>query len=525
MISVVLIDDEYFFRQSLRKNIPWRELGFYIIGEASNGREGFELIAKYKPDVVFLDINMPVMDGFDLCEELCQVKIYPKIIFLTGYEEFSYAKLAIQYGAKNYLLKPIDPQEVKDTLIKLAEEYYPDNQDHEDEKLQNPQYLIALRQKYLLELLTGRLHRGASINDTIRFLKLDPHASHYCSFVIRLEHPVTPGNSLASQFLAAITYANDMFEQYTHCFGLSENLIVGIFALESNDTSPIATIAAHYIEQINAHLFSNVTAAIGSVKPTISEISASYADSLDALCNRFLSGDNCVLDYETIYSQEYCNNIITPQINEQIQHALLYFDVRMFSDIVKRIFDMFQECDCTFRCVQNSCASIISLVLSTYRTQVPKEFSKLLGTGISAELAVHFNSIDELKELLISTLSEHIKAARKQSAPVIPDRIEKIKIYILENLSDPSLNIDSISKQFYISYHHLCSTFKKQVGITINDYILDRRMEMAKELIEHKVTHIAYIASMVGFNDANYFSRCFKKRFGCSPSKYYNHNE
>ena len=365
MISVVLIDDEYFFRQSLKKNIPWRDLGFHIIGEASNGREGCELIVSLRPDVVFLDINMPVMDGFDLCEALCNLDIFPKIIFLTGYEEFSYAKLAIQYGAKNYLLKPINPQEVEAALRKLANDYFSNDHYREQDRLQNPQYLIALRQEYLLELLMGKLHKGVSVRDIASFLNLNCDAAHYCAVTIRLEHPVTPGNSIASQFLASITSANDIFGDYNHCFGLSENLIAGLIAMENEDIDPLHVIAGRFIEQMNASLFSNVTIAIGSLQNSLSDVPVSYADSIDTLCNRLLIGDNQILDYQTIYTYVNCENVITPQIKEHMQHTLIYFDIRTFSEIVQRVFSIFKNCSCTFRCVQASCSSIIALVAGT----------------------------------------------------------------------------------------------------------------------------------------------------------------
>lgn len=130
------------------------------------------------------------------------------------------------------------------------------------------------------------------------------------------------------------------------------------------------------------------------------------------------------------------------------------------------------------------------------------------------------NDLSELRDWIMDEISSYMKQAKKQCRPQTLDRIEQIKSYISENLSDPALDINAISQKFYISYHHLCAIFKNKVGITLNDYIIDCRMRRAQELMKKGITNVSFLAATVGFSDVSYFSRCFKKHFGASPSKF-----
>lgn len=121
-IKVMIIDDEYLIRNLIKNCIDWNELGVEIIGEASNAVEGINLINKEKPDIILTDINMPVTDGLDMSK--CILEKYPdiKVIVITGYNEFEYAKRSIKIGVSDFILKPIDEDELRNSILKLKNE-------------------------------------------------------------------------------------------------------------------------------------------------------------------------------------------------------------------------------------------------------------------------------------------------------------------------------------------------------------------------------------------------------------------
>src|SRR5690348_9698886 len=120
MLTMMLIDDEYLVKLGIRETINWKEYNVEIVAEASNGKEGLELALKYSPEVILVDMRMPVMDGMEFMRQARENGLTANIIILSGHEEFNYAKVALQYGAEEYLLKPIENQELIDTVMKVA---------------------------------------------------------------------------------------------------------------------------------------------------------------------------------------------------------------------------------------------------------------------------------------------------------------------------------------------------------------------------------------------------------------------
>lgn len=121
MYKVLIVDDEYFSREALKKTIPWEEYGCRVCGEAKNGFDGIEKALDLEPDIVLADINMPFMDGLDMIMNL--EKSMPDILYaiVTGYSEFEYAKRGIELGVEDFILKPVDDQEMIKTLKHMTE--------------------------------------------------------------------------------------------------------------------------------------------------------------------------------------------------------------------------------------------------------------------------------------------------------------------------------------------------------------------------------------------------------------------
>ena len=120
MIKVVLVEDEELIRQGMKLTMEWEKFDCQVIGEAADGEEGLEVIRKLKPDIVFTDIRMPKLSGLEMMEQLKGCS-HAKFIILSGYDDFHYAKKAINLGAYGYLLKPIDDDEFENVLLNVVE--------------------------------------------------------------------------------------------------------------------------------------------------------------------------------------------------------------------------------------------------------------------------------------------------------------------------------------------------------------------------------------------------------------------
>lgn len=120
MLKILIVDDEYYFRQYLKNCIDWEGLECQIVGEASDGEEGLALLEEYSPDLVLLDVNMPRIDGIEFSKKVFEAKREVGIVILSGHSEFQYAQKAMKYGVKSYLLKPLDEEELSFTVQEIG---------------------------------------------------------------------------------------------------------------------------------------------------------------------------------------------------------------------------------------------------------------------------------------------------------------------------------------------------------------------------------------------------------------------
>ena len=154
-MKVFIVDDEFLQRQLVKKTVNWEKLGLEIAGEAEDGEEALDKILEEKPDILIMDINIPYINGIQVSEKVKQVLPDTQVIILTAYGEFEYAKQALSLGAASFVLKPVNPEELTEELIKCKEKL--EKIHHQNNSFQKMREEINQHQKeqYLLECLSG----------------------------------------------------------------------------------------------------------------------------------------------------------------------------------------------------------------------------------------------------------------------------------------------------------------------------------------------------------------------------------
>lgn len=160
--TVLLVDDEEEIREGIIRKIDWEKYGFRIAGSAGNGKDALEIAESIQPDVVMTDIMMPFMDGLELGEQIARMNPEVKLLIFSGADEFEYAQKALRIQAVEYILKPINAEELRDTLVKIK-----DTLDKEYEAKRNLETLRehyidsipVIREQTMAALVEGRLDR------------------------------------------------------------------------------------------------------------------------------------------------------------------------------------------------------------------------------------------------------------------------------------------------------------------------------------------------------------------------------
>lgn len=250
MLKVVLIDDEYFFRNSLKNNIEWEKYCFTIVGDVNNGKSGYELILSEKPDIALVDIMMPGMTGIELIKAVRDANITSRFIILSGYDEFKYAQQAISMGVSDYILKPIDFDILLSTLLKVKKEILSQKrhlEENENLKKQNKNFISK-------EFNT--LSNISFDSDKIESKYKSSEVSDRVEEFIRLNFSRTD--------LSVHTISNQLFLNYSYictCFKRDKNITIGDFIINTRISKSIEMFR-------NGHInISTVSSLVGYESP------------------------------------------------------------------------------------------------------------------------------------------------------------------------------------------------------------------------------------------------------------------
>jgi two-component system response regulator YesN len=532
MLRLMIVDDENLFREALKKSIPWYKLGFDVCCEAENGYDALEKISEFKPDIALVDINMPVMDGLELAAEIKEKELDVKVIIITGYGEFNYARQAMEVGVFNYLLKPVDDRELMEALSAIKSRIEKECRARiETEELirQVNNYKPVLKEVLLNDLIKGnRLFALEEISSLQGCIDVDLHSKSYQAAVIELDEKEEYGWTGETRQIHCFTVASiaaEVLREYCafeFCRDTQGRLNVLLFPEGAQGDGRRDAVSAFEMIRLSIPKSLGFTISVGIGRPygQIRELAVSYREALYAVKNKLVIGDNCVIPYADIPECKLNVNFYPIERKMQLLISLRVGDVSDAKNIIGAVFDGIRANNPPGETARFACIGLVSSLIE-YAAESGNETKEIFGEGIGMlEEVQSKKNLDELETWILGLLSQisgHIRAGRSKR----PSRIvEEAKKYIDANYASFDLRIDEIAKNVYVKYGHLCFLFKRETGKTINEYIGELRICKAKELIDGGCQSIAMVAARVGYADANYFSKCFKKLAGISPGKY-----
>ncbi len=525
-IKVVVVDDEQLEINLIKNCINWDFLDMEIVGEAQDAISALELVEEISPDIIFTDINMPITDGIKFSEMV--IKRYPKtkIVILSGYDNFNYVQKSMHIGASDYLLKPINNDELFKAASKLKNIIDFERESSKEYNLLKKELtdnLPYIKEKFLNELIYDNLDTEKIINKAL-FLGLRFKYQYIQVAAIEItslrENNYNGLNFKRNTIVMNIVKQFFQMDEYTYIFYDMQNRIIILNNNENTDL--LEKCEALKVSIVNNTEFC-VSIGIGRQMKHMWEIQASYKEALDALKYRVTEGNNLVIFYDHInignINQNVCN------INELNEKLSFYLRSALYDKASSVIEQYFENIDLDHR---NNLKELRIMAMNIVTTS----FKTLISMGLynSDELYnVQIRLFNEL--ILLDTLPDIIKALNEVIIEVIKrdnnskpskmdDMIIKAKEYIDANLSDCELSLSFTAKHLYINPSYLSRMFKKEIGISFVEYITKIRMEKAIELLRKGELKVFEIADCIGISDSNYFSTCFKKYFGVSVSEY-----
>ncbi|WP_342561750.1 response regulator [Paenibacillus sp. FSL R7-0345] len=543
MYKLILAEDEEDVREGIIAQIDWEKYGFELVEQAENGREAAEVVDRLLPDVVVTDIQMPFMNGLQLAEWIRSRHPNTKIIILTGFDEFEYAQKAIKLQIDEYILKPFSSQELIDVLLKVRAVIEAEIAEKENVYVLSEHYrksLPVLREQFLSSLVSRRLPLK-EISDKSSEYSIDLNGRQFQASVISIDYIHTGENQGAGsrhvslrdtgdhnlQLFAILNIAEEICQK--HGFGrvfIHRDDVVLLSASQAADEAEITGSTLTVLEEIRQNvqrfLKLTVTAGAGTVCQSAGMLFNSFADAMQALDYRLILGNNRVIWIEDVESRS--NQLLA--FDELTQQSLIRTiklgTVQELKEVVDELFGGLDTAQVSTQDYQIFLLEIITSILRVAK-ESGTEAADFIGAGISTLSEINkFNNMGEAKQWIINTCTRLMDSIASERQSSYKQLIDQAKDFIRSHYEESDISIGRVCQHLHISTGYFSSIFKKEMKMTFVSYLLQIRLEAAKELLRSTELKAFEIAEKIGFSDPNYFSFCFRKKYGQSPKEYKN---
>lgn len=500
MFRCVVLDDEPIIMRTVKNKIEMCNPDFQVVGIASDGQTGMEMILQQRPDCIFTDINMPVMNGLNMLEQIRQEEGYdPVVVIISGYTEFEYAQRALKMGAMDYLVKPISNEKVQALLERI-----------EDRILQEKKRRMAL-------CLDRAIHNGTTDLDQAFYdqttvdrqliltkLCVGQYFSQRFSH-IRLEdrrENLIDIEAICQQCTGKRDLYHILYDNYSN-----EWTIIMV-----SDQTP-EVLNDRIIRAIHKRVGSNVQITCLCIAGGIPlSCIRQYRDHLnDALRSCVVFGESRMLRLNG-----GVGNCLSAEVETALYRAIPLLRDNAYAGVVSAVRDVLEVCRQN-HATQYQLTETIRRILSVRFENESADLARMADIFLCS-----CDNYDELIEVVLSNI-KHKSIAEGLWTEEEPDSqaiIQQISEYIDKNYTQRIL-VQDIAKAFSFNSSYLCSLFRKYKGISPNEYIIARRMAHAKALLKNNADlSVKAVAESIGYEDPYYFSRVFRAYTGCSPSEY-----
>lgn len=532
MLKVFLVEDEIIVREGIKNSIDWEQNGLIFCGEASDGELALPVILEEKPDIVITDIRMPFMDGLELARQVKKELPWIKIVILSGYGEFEYAKEAINIGITQYLLKPISKHELTKCLITIRDNILAEQNEHavyEKYKFDLNEYYAEDKRRLFYDMVSGAcaideiIERGKKLN-----LELNANAYNIILYKVK-EAKVDLHDSRIPDNLSKELEA--LIEQHVNAISFDCLLEGNAILLKGDSTDNVIKLQKAIVagmEQLFAG-YKDISyfGGIGKTVMDISELSASFQEASRVFAYRYILDESHIFDSKEIaYGQADLQN------NGADLEGIMQLNKKKAEEFLRsgNKKDIHYFVEEYLKCISNDSRS--SLLFRQYIVVdmycIVAAFAQELGCSRDS-IAEPFNEYPQLNMLFsfeqiskyIEDIFSHVIDLRDNiSSSKFNDIINKAKNYINDNYTDDELSLNQVANHVYLSPTYFSAIFSQKTGQTFIQYLTDLRMSKAKELLKCTDMKTAEIAYAVGYKDPHYFSYIFKKTQNSTPKQY-----
>lgn len=531
MYTVILVDDEGEIREGIINKIKWNDLGFEVVGSAENGKETLELVEKLNPDVVMTDIMMPFMDGLELGEELAEKYPLTKIIIFSGFDDLEYAHKAIKLNVVEYILKPVNSNDMTETLIKLKKQL--------DDEYESKTNLETLREHYIAsmpvikeQLIVSLIEGRSSIKELLAnkdLIGIDTDKPYHVLGLLQVDAALSEnregifndhGEALMTATLKQLS--TDIMDRYhlAHSF-IYGNMVGFIFDLNAKDEIYKIINGMNEICAESKKIYGlSVSGGLSNIIDYILNMDTARKEAISALEYRVAVGNEKTIYFHDVEPDNSVKIRFSDVDESKLTSAIRIGNIDEITEIVDNIINKLSDTVLALDQYKIYFMEIKIALLHLIQTYGVKNDATLTELEKGIDILEAPASIESFRKWLLdksTCICECIKKERVNSASLL---IDKAKEYVEANYSDCDLSVENLSNELHVSPTYFSTIFKRETGSNFIAYLTDIRLEKAIKFLNTTDDKSYIIAEKVGYSEPNYFSYVFKKKYGVSPSKY-----
>lgn len=541
MLKIFLAEDEVVVRETIKRMIPWEELGFELVGEAADGEMALPLLIRQQPDLLITDIKMPFMDGLTLARLAKKEIPGLKVVILSGYDDFNYAKQAIGIGVEDYLLKPITKNALIERLSEIRSRY-------EHEKTQKEYYEKFQREMQAYEKNSSRDFFEALVGGSMDMMEvykraeklgLDIVAEAYnvLIFTMNCDEDFSGQRDEYSSWEAeSLELLENFFAGHSSAMLFRSNIFsYGVLLKGQRETIEENTRAC--VDEIRKILSRQDGRrewflAVGQSVERLSQIQKSYHTASRAFSQRYLYDEN-ILYYDEMETMEHPGGQAETEDNAYLQKV----DVNALNPAILQKFlsnGLQEETEnfvkgyfyaigqepmesLVFRnyVILNVRFSVISFIkglgCDTNEMESADTEEVLAESGKNMESAIAY-----AKKMISQAIEIRDQNSGNKNRSILKTAVD----FIDSHYMDEEISLNTVANVANVSSNHFSALFSQNMGQTFIEYLTTLRMNKAKELLRCTGMRSSEIAGEIGYKDAHYFSYLFKKTQGMTPSDY-----
>lgn len=519
MYKLIIVDDEKIIRRGIRDYIDWAGMGFTVADIFEDGKEAMEYLSSHQVDVVLADIEMAEVSGLEMARRIKENNMPQRVVIISGYKEFEYARKAVEYGVEHYLLKPLQIEEVQKVFLKISKELDAAKEEAEQRLSVRQDFtdmLPELMEQFWLSILVGAIKGRENIIKRKSLLGMQIDVDKPCALIdVRL---VKTEKELTKQFegenyirLLRNIFGNESEELYSFPVGLSGEVTKVVVVCQNNDSIDVFEEKAwrqmeEQLETAESLLKIQFKAVLEKVFPDVMGITKHQY---------VLFGTGEGLAEESPLPEQEFERLT--QKYKMLAGVINDGDYEALDGLIDNIFHEFR--DIPIRQAQQLCIDMFSM-LSRKMVFMGIDMWKVQNEKVSYQELMQIQDLRGLKGKTKEMLHDVVKSVREKqnvdSKKFVEESIQYMKAHYAEEIS-----LEKVANRFFLNQTYFSRLFKQYTGSTFTDYLIELRMERAKELLCKGKYKVYEVSQMIGYRSEKYFFRIFKQYTGCSPTEYY----